>query len=76
MAVVELTMRQGVEIEDVREALKVLIEGLRPGGCTTCGLLGVDIVIRAGDPVFYEQVSQVTAIKEVLSVSQGAATDE
>jgi hypothetical protein len=72
MGVVELTLRDGVTIKELHEAVEQLLVGIRPRGCTACGLVGVDLVLRGGDPEFYRQVSELTANKAVLSVAQTA----
>lgn len=70
--VVQLTLREGVDIKDVHDAIEKLLTVLKPQGCITCGLGGIDIVIRPGDPVFFEEVSRVMTNKAVLSISRAA----
>ncbi len=72
MGVVEVTMRQGQElrVEDIHEVIVEIIKSIHPQGCGNCGLVGVDLVLRGGDPDLFSEISQLTANKNVLAVSQ------
>ena len=72
MSVVELTLRGGPEltVDEIHEVIVEIIGGIRPDGCEHCGLLGVDLVIRGGDPEFYRQIAKVSANKDVVAVTQ------
>ncbi len=66
---VALTFKEGVAIEDIHAAIDRLIDGIAPDGCTVCGLVGIDIVFRAGDPEPYERIRPINEIDSVLEVS-------
>ncbi|MGA2837574.1 MAG: hypothetical protein ABSF84_13340 [Acidimicrobiales bacterium] len=72
MSVVEVTLRQGddLTVDDIHRVIVEILECIRPRGCLTCGLLGVDLVLRGGDPEVFDQIAQVSANPKVLSVSQ------
>jgi len=69
---IQLTMKQGVDIAEVHAAVEKLISVLRPGGCTRCGLGGIDLIIHGGDPEIFEQLQTVAASEGVLAVTQAA----
>jgi hypothetical protein len=66
---VSLTFREGVQLEAVHKALDLLIRNLAPGNCPACGFMGLDLLIRAGDPVLYEKVGPIAEFEEVLDTS-------
>ena len=37
-------------------------------GCRTCGLGGIDILLREVDPIFYERFADIAAVKDVTLV--------
>jgi hypothetical protein len=51
---VSITFREGVQVEQIHDAVERFIAAFGPfgpGGCRTCGLAGVDILLTAaGDP--------------------------
>jgi hypothetical protein len=64
----ELTFAKNVTTEQIHEAVKLLIEGIRPEGCMTCGILGWDLTLRGVDPSEFEKVSPTESLEGVLSV--------
>lgn len=72
MSVVEVTVRQSDDLttQDIHEIIVEVISGIRPRGCESCGLGGIDLVIRGGDPELFKQLARVSANKNVLSVGQ------
>jgi hypothetical protein len=63
-----------VPITAVQSALASLIASIKPNGCTTCGLIGIDLLIRGGDPVFYNAVSKLRTNANVMSISETGVT--
>jgi hypothetical protein len=55
-----ITFREGVQVEQIHQAVERLIAAygpFGPGGCRTCGLVGIDILLTAaGDPEPYAAV--------------------
>lgn len=70
-----VTFREGVEIKQIHQAVERLIAAygsLRPDGCTTCGLIGIDLLLTAaGDPEPYVAVQSEDLRKsaQVLQVA-------
>jgi hypothetical protein len=70
-ASVAITFREGVNVDDIHEAVRRVVAGFRPEGCVHCGLAGIDILIDAGDPALYEALAsdEVRGLSGVLQVS-------
>jgi FlaG/FlaF family flagellin (archaellin) len=65
----ELTFnKEAVNLEQIHLAVDEVVRGLRPGGCTTCGLGGWDITLRGVDPGEFENVAALTKNPGVLSI--------
>lgn len=72
---ISVTFREGVEVEQIHQAVERFIAAygsLRPDGCRTCGLGGIDILLTAeGDPEPYLAV-QSEDLRESAQVLQVA----
>ena len=49
----QVTVSRDVKLESLQAALKTIVGR---SGCVTCGLLGVDIIFREGDPEVVREV--------------------
>jgi hypothetical protein len=63
---VHMTFQTGTEIAEIHNAITKLIGGLKPGGCTTCGLGGIDIVISSWNPGDFERVSLAAGLRPAV----------
>ena len=65
-----ITFREGVEVEQIHRAVEQIIVSNRPGGCRTCGLIGIDLRLTAeADPEPYEAL-QADELRENPNVLQ------
>lgn len=62
---VSVTFKGGVSIEDIHKAIDRMIEVSQPGGCTRCGLIGLDLVLKGDPPDFYGKVGQLGGVLAV-----------
>ena len=70
-----ITFREGVQVEQIHQAVERFIAAygpFGPGGCRGCGLVGIDILLTAGgDPEPYAAV-QSEELRESAHVLQVA----
>ncbi|WP_344443735.1 hypothetical protein [Kitasatospora nipponensis] len=65
---ITLTFEPDVEVGHVHAAVADLLRNLKPGGCSGCGLVGVDVTIRSGDPEVFRGVKDVLHSTGVIGV--------
>jgi len=72
---ISITFREGVQVDQIHQAVEQIIRSygpFGPGGCRTCGLGGIDLLLTAaGDPEPYLAV-QSESLRESGQVLQVA----
>ncbi len=56
----QVSVREGIGLDELHKLLESIV---RPTGCTACGLLGIDITIRGGDPEFFRRTAALAKVQ-------------
>lgn len=65
---VTITFKPDAELEVVHKAVEDLIRRLNPSGCTRCGLTGIDLTLRSGDPEIHNGLNELLRDDDVIGV--------
>jgi hypothetical protein len=66
-ASIQVTFREGVDIDQIHAAITRVVEVSGPDGCRTCGLVGIDFLLSSDPPELYEAVGR---LEGVLAIKQ------
>jgi hypothetical protein len=61
----QVTLSDEVKLEDLHSVIDRIVN---LNGCRTCGLGGIDVILREVDPIFYERFADIPAVKDVTLV--------
>jgi hypothetical protein len=61
----QVTLSEAVNVADLHSVIDRIVN---LNGCRTCGLGGIDILLREVDPIFYERFADIPAVRDVTLV--------
>ncbi|WP_031072848.1 hypothetical protein [Streptomyces sp. NRRL WC-3742] len=65
---VTITFRPEVGVQTIHSTVENLVRTLKPGGCSHCGLVGIDLTLRAGDPELSGGLKELLHHDDVIGV--------
>ncbi|MFI6154694.1 hypothetical protein ACIBCA_18625 [Kitasatospora sp. NPDC051170] len=65
---VTITFQPEVGVKSIHTTVENLVRTLKPGGCSACGLVGIDLTLRAGDPELAGGLKEVIQHNDVIGV--------
>ncbi|MFT2019983.1 hypothetical protein ACMA1D_29730 [Streptomyces sp. 796.1] len=65
---VTITFKPDTGLDVIHKAVEDLVRKLEPGGCTGCGLLGIDLILRSGDPEVHNGLNELLRDEGVIGV--------
>jgi len=61
----QVTLSDKVKLEELHSLIDRIVD---LNGCRTCGLGGIDVILREVDPVFYERFADIPSVQDVTLV--------